>query len=535
MSQTLVDVLQVPVNTANTFVINGLGAGSSPVFGIADVELCLPGLDGVLQHPLAVVPDNAMPYCIILGVDFLGSHALEIDYGSSALRKEGRTRYHFPELSGGGILTANLPLRWTPLPGSVVEIGIGTAEESVRFAVNHGPDGACVSSLLSLQEVEKLQRRSSLIMAVKRQLNKGEQRWPKKVLQFRRHREDLVIEEGILFHGTIPVVTFNVLVELMLVIHHQMAHIGRQKLIEMTRRIIWHTSIAKVAGDIAASCDWCQRMKVSSIIAPPVHRIQTSAPFELVTLDLLNLPRSQGYGAALVVVDHYSKWLNVIPISSKTSASVSTAFERRVLPFLPRKPNKVLTDNGPEFIGGAFNGMLDAYGIVHVFTTPNRPPSNGLVERTNRTLSELLRLETASEGNWMEWLPGAVMVYNHTFHWALNCSHSEFLLQKQHPTVATPIVSGEEADKWREGNPSFGTFRLGQRVMKKAVLIGNDTSNKFKERFVGPFEVVKVNLNGVTYQIRDCVTDAIIRAHHGQLRSYVESRSSLRDTPTTSH
>ena len=79
---------------------------------------------------------------------------------------------------------------------------------------------------------------------------------------------------------------------------------------------------------------------------------------------------------------------------------------------------------------------------------PNRPPSNGLVERINRTLSELLRLETTSEGNWMDWLPGAVLGYNHIFHSALNCSPSEYLLQKEHCTVATSIIPTEVVDKW---------------------------------------------------------------------------------------
>lgn len=128
--------------------------------------------------------------------------------------------------------------------------------------MNHGPGGVHITSLLSLEEVEKLQRKSSLISAVKRQLIVRAHHWPKKAMQFRRHREDLIVKEGVLFHGVVPVVTFNVLVELMLVIHHRMTlihhrmtHIGRQKLIEMTRRVIWHPSIAKVAGDIAASCD----------------------------------------------------------------------------------------------------------------------------------------------------------------------------------------------------------------------------------------------------------------------------------------
>ena len=102
------------------------------------------------------------------------------------------------------------------------------------------------------------------------------------------------------------------------------------------------------------------------------------------------LPRtSEGNIGLLVVIDHYTKWTSAVPIRNKTSATVAKVLEQRVLPNLVFKPRRILSDNGPEFIGEEFRALLASYGIDHQFTTPNQPSSNGLVERANRTLSRV--------------------------------------------------------------------------------------------------------------------------------------------------
>ena len=520
VSRSVVDRHSISVDHSVSYLVSGLGTGTARSMGVARIQLQFPGLKDAEAHPLAIVPDTTMPYCFILGVDFLKDYRLSIDCNRGACMQNGEPVCWFDGFAGSQWLSS-LAMTST-IPKTVVELCIGSAADGLRFAVEQDQDGIRLATLISTEEVYLLQKRSRLIAQLKRQLKENDRHWPKSIGQFRRHRDLLVVNGDILCHKNVPVVTFTVLVEVMLVIHYQMSHIGRQKLIEMTRANIWHPSISTVAGDITSSCDWCQKMKVASVVAPPTYKVQTSIPFELLTLDLVNLPKSEGCNSALVVVDHNSKWMNVVPLSSKTSSSVALAFERKVLPVLPRRPDKVLSDNGPEFVGAAFNQLIDSYGIEHIYTTPNRPPSNGLVERTNRTLLELLRVSPDAQHRWMELLPRAVVTYNHTFHCALDCSPSEYLLSRVHAVRPTPVVSREERNKWKEGNPSFGTFRIGQHVLKKTVLVGNETSNKFKQRFQGPYVVIKVNQNGVTYQVKDSTTAAIFRAHHGQLKSYVE-------------
>ena len=57
-----------------------------------------------------------------------------------------------------------------------------------------------------------------------------------------------------------------------------------------------------------------------------------------------------------------------------------------------QKPQWMLSDNRPEFVGRPFQQMLDEWEIEHVQTTPYMPSSNGLAERMIRTLSEILRM-----------------------------------------------------------------------------------------------------------------------------------------------
>ena len=60
----------------------------------------------------------------------------------------------------------------------------------------------------------------------------------------------------------------------------------------------------------------------------------------------------------------------------------------------------MLSDNGTEFVGGAFEEMLREEGIENLSTQLYIPSSNGLVEVTVRTLKELLRMCWEKVNDW---------------------------------------------------------------------------------------------------------------------------------------
>jgi hypothetical protein len=296
---------------------------------------------------------------------------------------------------------------------------------------------------------------------------------------------------------------------------------------------VWHPGLTSVVSNVTRSCDHCQRVKVSSSPLPPIRKIKTTAPFELLAVDLIAMPRTGNRNVCcLVTIDHNSKWLRVVPLTAKTATVVTGAMRKHVLPSLPRLPNKILSDNGPEFAAKEFNLLLDEYSINHVFTTPYKPSSNGIVERVNRTVLELLRnLRVEKSTSWDDEISRVVTFYNSSPHSELGMSPSCYLLEMKHDLTPHLPVPAEDVEYWRTGNPSFVSFKLGQKVLRKVVFMGRNVIDKLADRYEGPYKVLKKNSNNVSYIIKHTTTGREIRAHHTQLRRYFEPPAYLTEHP----
>ena len=144
-----------------------------------------------------------------------------------------------------------------------------------------------------------------------------------------------------------------------------------------------------------------------------------------------------------------------------------------------------------------------------------------ILNRANRTLIELLHVQSGQNHAWVENLPRAIMVHNSTYHSAIEQSPAAYLLEEKHSMGdAVPIGSNIE-EIWRAGNPFFKSYCVGQQVLRKVVRRGRQTEDKFEQRFEGPYVIIKVNPNGITYELEHVVEGRLVRAHHGQLRSYM--------------
>lgn len=86
---------------------------------------------------------------------------------------------------------------------------------------------------------------------------------------------------------------------------------------------MWH-SLSYICYDITTSCYKCQASKTSNIIYTPLTIKITDFPFELVAMNLLQLPKTkQGKNYDLVIVDHHTKWIAAIPIKNKQSPTIT--------------------------------------------------------------------------------------------------------------------------------------------------------------------------------------------------------------------
>ena len=88
---------------------------------------------------------------------------------------------------------------------------------------------------------------------------------------------------------------------------------------------------------------------------------------------------NDGVNHLLVVIDVLSKYVWVRPMKNKTARSLLEAFDSILSE--GRKPEKLRTDKGTEFVNESFQQYLKKKGIQ--FYTANNEPKASVVERVN--------------------------------------------------------------------------------------------------------------------------------------------------------
>jgi hypothetical protein len=496
--------------------IRSVGTSTTDASGIVSIDLQLVNTRTTLRASFVIVPAYSMPFCFILGADIIKSLNMKIDYHSMSYSFDvGHDRITYPLCS---------------THANSAHPDLCLAQEYVVPVVEsyHSPP------LLSLHQIHVVQQSNIVTRSLFGEVsaNSAPVDWTDPCLKpFKRYASNLQVDNDTLWyaaeHGPVAVIPFPFLVELAVQLHWQMGHLGRNKLQNALRPIVWHPSLGEVCSDISTSCRICQLCKVSAQVkCPPMLKIQAAGPFDLVAADLIQLPKTgRGNIGCLVTVDHSSKWLNCVPIKNKKAPTIATALERHVLQVLPGKPNRILTDNGKEFTAEVFSEVLNKYGIAHVHSSPYKPSSNGAVERTNRTVGEMLRcLVHDSKTNWDEQLPRAVMVYNNSWHSQTKMTPVQYLLNCPHENLPSDLIDNGTKALWKEGHPSFSPFTVGDQVLRKVPLKGNECSNKLAPRFMGPYTVQLARDNGVTYEItRELQPDRsqTIKVHHSQIKKWI--------------
>ena len=66
-------------------------------------------------------------------------------------------------------------------------------------------------------------------------------------------------------------------------------------------------------------------------------------------------------------------------------------FNAEVENHLSKRIKAIQSDRGGEYLLGGFKDYLTQNGIVFQFTTPRTPQQNGVVERRNMTLLDMVR------------------------------------------------------------------------------------------------------------------------------------------------
>ena len=332
------------------------------------------------------------------------------------------------------------------------------------------------------------------------------------------------------------------------------------------KRICSRFSWPGIMADIkqyVRSCDICQR-HCNTLPRLPIEQADfISKPFDKVDIDIVGpLPMTQSKSRyILTFIDVSTRWPEAVPLKDIKTTDVANAlftiFTRLGI------PKQILSDNGQQLVSNAMKEVLSMMGIDHRQSSAYHSQSNGMIERQNGTLKNMLHKLTSDKPNtWDQLLPAVLFAYREVPNtstgyppftlmfgrdvrgpasvladiFAGNSDTSEeyifvhdYVRELRGTIKEACEIAAENAERqlkrhreYKNEHTRYREFAKGDKVL---ILLPKDGNNLFM-RYQGPFIIETVSNNN-NYVFR--IGNKLKRYHANLLKKYVER------TPTPPH
>ena len=301
-------------------------------------------------------------------------------------------------------------------------------------------------------------------------------------------------------------------------IHTRYAHFGSHKVWLIARETFFWRGMRQQIHRVVSQCDLCQRTKYSNRgFAGPMQNIIPSKPREIYALDLYGpVPKTRwGNKFVLVIIDVFSKFVQVYPINKPTSKNCLAHLMNR---FIPKcgVPEKVLSDHGSQFTSEEWVQTLSNSDIKVIYSSVRHPQSNPS-ERVMRELSRLFRVYCGDRHTaWLDVIPHINTWLNEVPHESIGMTPNEahFGIRPRRSYVGIPdevgdklpslerihqIVSrnlrhfGSKRAKARKKVPH--QFSLGEKVLLRTPKVSDPKLklfHKFFPLYSGPYVIRRI-------------------------------------------
>ena len=203
-----------------------------------------------------------------------------------------------------------------------------------------------------------------------------------------------------------------------------MSHPGIVKMKAMSRSYLWFPGIDAAIEELVGSCGVCQAMQKDAPTVPLIPWEYPCSCWERIHIDFAELNK-QNY---LIVIDAYSKWLEVIEISTTTSQQ--TIIELRKLFARFGLPKVVVSDNGPQLVSTEMEMFLKSNGIRHSLSPSYHPATNGAAERCVQTVKGPLKKCLLESRDTKQGLQNFLLQYRTTPHATTNRTPAELFMKR---------------------------------------------------------------------------------------------------------
>ncbi|GFX83267.1 hypothetical protein TNCV_4988611 [Trichonephila clavipes] len=315
-------------------------------------------------------------------------------------------------------------------------------------------------------------------------------------------------------------------------------HLGFAKTYDRIRKRFYWPGMYRNVVRYVMHCRECQRRK--SVPQRPPGRLvpipPAIAPFHRIGIDLLGrFPKSAHGNKWIIVCTDYSTRYAITKALPTAEVDEIAKFLLEEIVLRHGAPRVIITDRGAVFRSRLVSSLVDLCNIDHRFTTAYHPQTNGLTERFNKTLADMLSMYVdVEQKNWDEILPFVTFAYNtakqettgFTPFYLLHGREAETTLDTMLPfcpndfddnNITKIAARAEESrqlarvhtlraqDKDRrryDSKHQMVSYAPGDLVWIYTPVRKVGLSEKLLRRYFGPYQVLR-RLSAVTYAVQD--------------------------------
>ena len=324
-------------------------------------------------------------------------------------------------------------------------------------------------------------------------------------------------------------------------------HFAERKLYCTLRARYWWQGMRADVRRFCRSCLVCvSRKGPGRAKHPKLQPIPVGGPFHMVGVDVLQLPLSHnGHQYAIVFMDYLTKWPEVFAAEDQTAETIARLLVEHVIS-RHGVPEYLLSDRGPNFLSNLVQQVCKLVGTSKINTSGYHPQCDGLVEKFNSTLINMLSKSVGKYGrDWDCHLPYLLFAYRVAIQDSTQASPF-YLLYGREPRVPTEtalsqprtpyqvefsdycaelvanlsdawalahenIAKAQNKQKRQYDKRSLGhQLKVGDRVMVYFPGQVKGKAWKFARPHCGPYKVLSLTPTNAEVQLLDCPGDMSI-------------------------
>lgn len=198
---------------------------------------------------------------------------------------------------------------------------------------------------------------------------------------FRNKSNELTVESGCILWGYRTVLPEKLRKQVLLDLHK--SHLGIVKTKSLARSYIWWPKIDNEIEKLIKNCEPCQLTQPNPEKSSLIPWQPTDIPWSRLHIDFAGPIKNFQF---LIVIDSYSKWVEVLKTKNATSNFVINKLRELFCRF--GLVDTIVSDNGAQFTSDEYKKFVNMNRINHIFTAPGHPATNGQAENFVKTFKK---------------------------------------------------------------------------------------------------------------------------------------------------